>query len=133
MQQWIEEYWEALGGIEGSTLSVTFDRLEGEVTLRRGYLSNREKVCNILAMGYDPDMEPERKAKKTKYYFCVAAEKTTVDLRKRWQGRGTCPFEPISEGRIENERRRWKTGTVQVPYHERREPRELHRTNVGET
>jgi len=40
-RQWIQDCWDALGKIHGYSMSVAFDRLEGEVTLRRGYLSNK--------------------------------------------------------------------------------------------
>ena len=110
-------------------MSATFDRLEGEVTLRLGYLSNREKVCNILAMGYDPEAEPGKKANGVKYYSCMEAEKTKADLKKRWTGKCNYPFEVISEGWIENEQRKWK---APVPHHERREPRKYGRANVGQ-
>ena len=56
-------------------------------------------------------------------------QRMTADLKKRWEGQGACPFEPLSEKRIALEKNKWE---APVPHHERREPRELLRTNVGE-
>ena len=104
--------------IDGYSMGVALHRLGGEVTLRCGYLSSREKVCHILSMGYDQETEPEKKAKGMTHFYCLEAEKTTLDLSKTWTGQGACPFEAISESRIENDRRRWK---VPVPNRERRD------------